>query len=72
MNPDRQVHDCPAACVIAQQYSFATFASLRFISLKGKFGAVLNSSFFPHYQYCKSCVSLKLPVSREVSALVTL
>jgi hypothetical protein len=46
---DRPQHDRPAACVIAQQYSSATFVSLRFISRKEKFGSCLNSncnSFF--------------------------
>ena len=29
MRPDRQQHDLPVACVIAHQYSSATFVSLR-------------------------------------------
>jgi hypothetical protein len=36
---DRPQHDRPAACVIAQQYSFATFVSMCFHSRKEKFGA---------------------------------
>jgi hypothetical protein len=39
LEPDRPQLDRPAACVIAQQYSFATFVSLRFYSVKEKFGA---------------------------------
>jgi hypothetical protein len=39
----------PAACVVAQQYSSATFASLRFLSRKEKFGTRFKTivpSFF--------------------------
>jgi hypothetical protein len=36
LEPDRPQHDCPAACVIAQQYSSDTFGSLRFHLHKGK------------------------------------
>jgi hypothetical protein len=35
---DRPQHDCTAACVIAQQYSSVTFVSMRFNTLKEKFG----------------------------------
>jgi hypothetical protein len=35
--PDQPQHNCPAACVIAQQYFSATFASLHFCSHKEKF-----------------------------------
>jgi hypothetical protein len=36
---DRPQRDRPAACVIAQQYSYATFVSLRFHFHQEKFGA---------------------------------
>jgi hypothetical protein len=36
-------HDRPVACVIAQQYSSATFVLLRFYSRAEKFGALLNA-----------------------------
>jgi hypothetical protein len=36
MEPGRPQHTHPAACVIAQQYSSATFVSLRFHSDKEK------------------------------------
>jgi hypothetical protein len=39
LESDRSRHDCPIACVIAQQYSSATFVSLRIHSRKEKFGA---------------------------------
>jgi hypothetical protein len=39
--PDRAQHDRPAVYVIAQQYSSATFVSLRFHSRLQKFGALL-------------------------------
>jgi hypothetical protein len=42
MEPDRQQHDCPAICVIAHQYSSATFLSLRFHSRKENVGMLLN------------------------------
>jgi hypothetical protein len=38
LEPDRPQHDHPAACVIAQQYSFATFVSLCFHSRNENFG----------------------------------
>jgi hypothetical protein len=38
MESDQPRHDCPAACVVAQQYSSATFISLRCHSRKKKFG----------------------------------
>jgi hypothetical protein len=37
------MHGRPAACVIAQQYSSATFFSLRFHPRKEKFSAFKNS-----------------------------
>jgi hypothetical protein len=39
LEPDEPQHDRPVACVIAQQYSFATFVSLRFHSRTVEFGA---------------------------------
>jgi hypothetical protein len=39
LEPDRPQHDRTTARVIAQQYSSATFVSLRFHSVKEKFGA---------------------------------
>jgi len=36
-DPDWPQHDCPASCVVAQQYSSATFVSLHFHSHKQKF-----------------------------------
>jgi hypothetical protein len=38
LEPDRPQHDRPAASVIAQQYSSATFVSLRSHSWKEMFG----------------------------------
>jgi hypothetical protein len=40
--PDRPQHDRYTACVIAQQYSSATFVPLRFHCHKEKFGAHLK------------------------------
>ena len=45
---DRPEHDRPAACVIAQQYSSAIFASLRFNSRKENLGALVQ---ILHYFY---------------------
>ena len=40
-------HDSPAACIIVQQYSSATFVSLRSHYLKEKVGALFkNVNFF--------------------------
>jgi hypothetical protein len=39
MGPGRLQHDRPSACVIAQQYSSSTLASLRCHSYKEKLGA---------------------------------
>jgi hypothetical protein len=36
LKPDRQQHDGPAACAIAQQYFSDTFGSLRFHFHNGK------------------------------------
>jgi hypothetical protein len=43
LKPDRPQDDRLAACVIAQQYSSATFVSLCFHYRKGKFGDVLKN-----------------------------
>jgi len=43
LEPDRPQHYHPAACVIAQQYSSATFVSLHFHSSKEKFGRLLKN-----------------------------
>jgi hypothetical protein len=43
MKPDRPQHDRPATFVIAQQYSSATFVSMRFHSRKEKFGVRLKN-----------------------------
>ena len=51
--PDRSLHDRPAAYVIAQQYSSATFVSQRFHSRNGKSGEhlknVMISVFFFYF-----------------------
>jgi hypothetical protein len=43
MEPHQLQHDRPGACVIAQQYSSATFVSLRFNSRKEKFDTHFRS-----------------------------
>jgi hypothetical protein len=51
------MHDHPTASVITQQYSSATFISLRLHSLKEKFGLRLNIFFFSKIvrpELCKS------------------
>jgi hypothetical protein len=40
----RPQHDCPAACVVAQQYSSATLLSLRCHYRKKKFGAIFKTA----------------------------
>jgi hypothetical protein len=52
-------HDHPALNVIAQQYSSATFVSLRFHSRKTKFGALFKNMFFSIFN-CLNYVSLKM------------
>jgi hypothetical protein len=59
-------HDCPADCVIAQQYSSTTFDSLRFCSRKEKNCAFSKMLFQGFKCLKKNCVSLKLR-SRRVS-----
>jgi hypothetical protein len=46
--PDQLHHNCPVACVIAQQYSSTTSGSLHFHSHKEKFGMNFKkvTSFF--------------------------
>jgi hypothetical protein len=53
-------HDSPAACFIAQQYSFATFISLRSHSVKEKI-AVLFKNFISFFLCFKNCARLKFP-----------
>jgi hypothetical protein len=59
---DQPQHDCPAACVIAQHYSSATFISLRRHSRKEnfvtRFKNVISIMFLSLF---KNFVSLKLP-----------
>jgi hypothetical protein len=51
LQPDRQLHDRPAACVIAQQYSSATCASLRCHTRKAGFGVSFKNiiTFFFYF-----------------------
>jgi hypothetical protein len=51
--PDRRQQDHPAVCVMAQQHSSETFVSLRFHSLKERFGAFhrCNFSFFAFWKF---------------------
>jgi len=57
--PDRPQYDRPAACVIAQQYSSATFVSLRFHYRKKKF-VRFSKILFQCFTSLKRCVCLKL------------
>ena len=50
----RQQHDLPAACVIAQQYSSATFASLHFHTRNKK---QLMCDYQYHFCFLRNCVS---------------
>jgi hypothetical protein len=43
MEPERPHHDRPTACVIAQQYSSATFVSFLSPSRKKKHGALFRN-----------------------------
>jgi len=47
MEPDRPQHDLPAAFVIAQQYSSATFVTLRVHYHKEKFGPLFYLFLHP-------------------------
>jgi hypothetical protein len=53
--PDWQQHDCPVACVMAQQYSPATFASLCFQFHKETFGDHFKKC---HFKFFFKCISL--------------
>jgi hypothetical protein len=59
--PDRSQHDLPASRVIAQQYSSATFISLRVHTRNEKVGAHFKTLL----KKCCNCVSLKLCRSRS-------
>ena len=50
LEPDRPRYDQPAACVIAQQYSSASFFSLRFQTRKESFGERFKS-FISSYMF---------------------
>jgi hypothetical protein len=45
VEPDGSQHDCPAACVIAQQYSSTVFFSLCLYSHKRKFSTYSKNVF---------------------------
>jgi hypothetical protein len=49
MEPDRSLHDRPAASVIAQEYSSAIFVSLRFHFPATKNSVRLKNCFFFAY-----------------------
>jgi hypothetical protein len=51
LQSDWQQYDRPNACVIAQQYSSATFVSLHFHPHKEKFGACLNNFIIYFFFY---------------------
>jgi len=52
LEPDRPLRHSPTTSVIAQQYSFATFDSWRFLSNKEKFGVhVIIWVYFIYYYY---------------------
>jgi len=46
METDRPQHDVPVACVIAQQYSSATFVSLRLEPHQKRNAALFKSAIF--------------------------
>jgi hypothetical protein len=52
MEPEIVKHDGPSICVIAQQYSFATFVSLHFHSRQEKLGAFFKS-ILCQFLFCK-------------------
>ena len=54
MEPDRPQHDCPSACVIAQQYSSVTVVSMRFPSQKKKFDALQKCCYSIFCTFFKS------------------
>ena len=49
MNPYRSEHDVNTACVIAQQYSFATFVSLRFHTHEEEIRLSFQMYYFIYY-----------------------
>jgi hypothetical protein len=55
LEPDRPQHDRPAAYVIAQQYSSATFVSLCFHSRKGKIRDVSKMLLFLSFTFFLNC-----------------
>jgi len=57
---DRPQHDSPAARVIAQQYSSATFVSSCSHSRKEKFVALLKKCYFNFLSFFFNCECLKL------------
>jgi len=46
LDPDRQQHNSPAACVIAQQYSSSNFTSLNFHTRNTKLCAPLTNNIY--------------------------
>jgi hypothetical protein len=46
LEPHRPQHDCPTACVIAQQYSATTFVLLHIHFSQEKSGALLKKMLF--------------------------
>jgi len=57
---DRRWHNSPAACVIAQKYSSATFVLLGFHYRKEKFGVRLKMQFVRNFTLFLNFVILKL------------
>jgi hypothetical protein len=51
LEPDQQPHDRPAACVIAQHYSSATFVSLRLHFRKQNLTALFKNVLFQFYAF---------------------
>jgi hypothetical protein len=80
LEPDRPQHNSSTVFVIAQQYSFTTFFSLRFHSLRKQFGTLFKvfvGLFYcfkiacPNLRHLKNCLSrgvtvLHLTTSREL------
>ena len=58
---DRRQHNCPAACVVVQQYSFLTFILLRFYSRNDKAGASFENITISIFYYFKISLIVKLP-----------
>jgi hypothetical protein len=53
LEPDWPQHDCPTACVIAQQHSFNTFISLLLHCHKEKFDALLKNVYNFTFSFLK-------------------